>query len=180
MRHCRHRRQKRDGKWSCPPKKTRRDRPTHQTENQGTFSAAGETKWTCWEAPKPLPLPLLFAVLFTSVSSAGNSGDNSGHVQQVKCLIYSTHFSDVQALKRRNLLLRALNFSREQTKNIKQILRTDFSNLLFSTALLVQCSWNQVLHKQKAIKQRKPYHLLYDFFRSSAVWFLLFSKLKLP
>lgn len=63
------------------------------TEYQGSFSAAGEL------AEKHQILfrcSSFFAVLLASVSSAGGSGDSPGHVQQVKCLIYSPHVSGVQ------------------------------------------------------------------------------------
>jgi len=68
---------------------------------------------------KPVQLPFLSVMLLTSQSSAGYSGDTPGHFQQVKCLIYSSHFSDVRALKRRTLLLHVLIFSRKRTKKTK-------------------------------------------------------------
>lgn len=59
--------------------------------------------------------------------------------------------------------------SKLKISSSNMVLRTDFFHLLFSTPLFSQCSWNKALHTQKAIKQRKPYNLLYEFFRISPV-----------
>lgn len=146
-----------DGKWSCPQKKTRSNRSYALVRKSGKLLCNRWNKVNLLKSFKAVQLSLLFAMLLTSQSSAGDSGDAPGHFQQVKCLIYSSHFSDVRALKRRTMLLHAPIFSREQTKNIRWIcnlvLRTNFSCLLFSTTLLGECSWNGVLHKKKTNEQ---------------------------